>query len=85
MSKVHKTISVDTKVLDIFKEKGFKNFSSVVNDYFLSLQNSKDFFVSRIDSLNHSIESLKVEVERLEFERDFNIKKLKKLNSKERK
>jgi hypothetical protein len=83
MSKIHKTISLDPKVLKIFEKKGLKNFSSVVNNYFLSLEDKKSFLVSRIDILNNEIESLKYDIERLEVERVFNIKKLKKLNSKE--
>jgi|AntAceMinimDraft_18_1070375.scaffolds.fasta_scaffold11885_12 hypothetical protein len=83
MSKIHKTISLDPKVLKIFEKKGLKNFSSVVNNYFLSLEDKKSFLVSRIDILNNEIESLKYDIERLEVERVFNIKKLKKLNGKE--
>ena len=83
MSKINKHITIDPKVLKIFQDKGFKNFSSVVSEYFISLEDPKTFLVSKIDLLNNRIESLNYDLDRLKVLRDFNIKKLKKLNSKE--
>ena len=83
MSKINKHITIEPRVLEIFNSKGLKNFSAVVSEYFISLDDPKNFLVSRIDVLNNSIESLKYDIERLMVLRDFNIKKLKKLSSKE--
>ena len=83
MSKINKHITIEPRVLEIFKSSGLKNFSQAVSEYFISLEDEKSFLVSKIDVLNSSIEALKFDIERLESERSFFIKKLKKLNSKE--